>query len=91
VTVAECNGWGNDLNGPVPYAGMGSIVLVSEVCERAAAGDANGYYQLAMIMREGRGLNHPVPSLARRFFSVAASLGSQQAATELARMGCRAR
>jgi hypothetical protein len=70
---------------------MGAIVMVSEICERAAAGDANGYYQLGLVMKEGRGLNHPVPSLARRFFAVAASLGSQQAATELARMGCRAR
>jgi hypothetical protein len=70
---------------------MGSIVMVSEICERASRGDPNGYYQLAMVMKEGRGLNHPVPSLARRFFAVAASLGSPQAANELRSMGCSAR
>jgi TPR repeat protein len=89
VTLAECNGWGSDLNGPVPYLGMGAIERVVEACERASAGQASGYYDLAMIMKEGRGLSRPVPALARRFFSVAASLGSRPAASELARMGCR--
>jgi TPR repeat protein len=69
---------------------MGGIDAVMQACERASAGQAEGYYELAMIMRDGRGLTRPAPALARRFLSVAASLGSSAAARELARMGCRA-